>query len=280
MAWALWAACLPFAPVLGHGDVHGQIEEVSRVIREHPKDVEAHLRRARLHQLDGDWVASAADFDRAEVLAPALATVRLGRGQMLFAAGRLDEALSELDAFVAQKPDHAEGWITRARIEARRGQPTRAVGDFRRGIDLAVRPEPELFVECAQAWASMTPPRWSEAVAVLEQGIGRLGYLPSLGLPALDYELRLGRFDAALARVDRMAKGASRPETWQMRRGDILRAAGRREEAGEAYRDALASVGRLSPVVQARPTTQALRREIEQRLTSVGTSAGPVPAAK
>jgi predicted RNA polymerase sigma factor len=87
----------------------------------------------------------------------------------------------------------------------------------------------------------------------------------------------MGRFEAALARVDRLGAGAARPETWMLRRGDILRQAGRRGEAAEAYRAALAGMDRQSPTVQARPATQALRKELERSLASVARSSEPTP---
>ena len=53
--------------------------------------------------------------------------------------------------------------------------------------------------------------------------------------------------DAALARIDTVMARLQRKETWLERRAQILRAAGREEEAKKNYHDALAAIGRLPP---------------------------------
>ena len=253
-------------PAWGHGDVHQQIEQVTAQLQQHPDDVELLLRRARLHQAHADWAASAADFDRAEVQAPALATIWLARGQMLLAAGRLDEARREVDKFASQKPDVAEGWLTRARVGVKQGRPLDAIADFHRALELPTRPEPEHYLEYAQALTAVNPSRRAEAVDVLDQGLTRLGNLPALGLPAVDLEVQLQRYDAALARLRRLGASSPRPETWLDRQGDVLLLAGRPSEAAQCFRTALETLARRSVTVRARAANQQLQASLEKKL--------------
>lgn len=275
----LAAGWLILGTACGHGDLHLQIEQITAQIRQTPQDVALYLRRARLHHLHEAWPEAAADFDQAEVLVPTLDAIHLGRGQMLLAAGRLTEAQTELDKFLAEKPQHVTGLITRARIELRRGQPSSAAADFLRALELSPHPEPELYVECAQSLATPDADtrHLQEAVAVLDRGLAKLGPLPSLGLPALDLELRLGRFDAALERIQRLSATAPRQETWLARRGDVLRQAGRMAEARESYRAAADAIARLPAHIRAHPATVELTASLTRRLAAVS-APNPVKA--
>lgn len=272
LRWVLLAVgWLSLRTACGHGDLHVQIEQVNEQIQQNPREATLYLRRARLHHLHENWPAAETDFDQAEVLVPTMDAIHLGRGQMLLAANRLTEAQSELNKFLTQKPQHVTGLITRARIEHRRGQSSSAAADFLRALELSPHPEPEIYVECAQSLAGREADakHLLEAVAVLDRGIAKLGQLPSLGLPALDLEIRLGHFEAALARIRQLSATSPRQETWLARRGDILRQAGRPSEAMDSYRAAIDAIARLSAHVRAHPATAKLMASLVGKLKTV-----------
>ena len=79
----------------------------------------------------------------------------------------------------------------------------------------------------------------TRALHSLDEGIVRLGPIVTLELEAIEVELRLNRYDAALARVDRISAQTPRKDSWLARRGAILERAGRLDEAHAAYRAAL-----------------------------------------
>ena len=162
---------------------------------------------------------------------------------MLFEAGRAREAKSALDRFLRAEPVHAEALTTRARVLVRLGLRAEAAQDFTRALALA--PEPELFVERAAAIAAGGAPHTREALGGLDEAVARYGPLVTLQLPAIELELREGRYDAALARLETIAAQTARQESWLARRGDILLRAGRAEEARAAYAAALAALESL-----------------------------------
>jgi hypothetical protein len=96
-----------------------------------------------------------------------------------------------------------------------------------------------------------------EALAGIDEGPARLGNVVSLQLYALELELELERWDAALGRLETCARGATRQESWLAREGSILESAGRAEDARRAYREALAAIG---AVPARRRGTRALAR--------------------
>src|ERR1041385_2750456 len=86
-----------------------------------------------------------------------------------------------------------------------------------------------------------------DAVRGLDEGIRRMGPLVTLELSAIDLEVQLKRYDAALARVDTVMSRLQRKESWLVRRAEILKTAGREQEAKKSYRDALAAIEKLPP---------------------------------
>jgi predicted Zn-dependent protease len=77
---------------------------------------------------------------------------------------------------------------------------------------------------------------------MLDAEIARAGLVPALQLAAIDIDVEAERYDVALRRVDSLLAQSPGHPTWASRRAEILTAAGRAEEAREAYREALSFV--------------------------------------
>jgi predicted negative regulator of RcsB-dependent stress response len=129
-------------------------------------------------------------------------------------------------------------------------------------------PDPDYYLERAQAQAAAGPVSVDASLRGLDEGLALLGPVVSLQLAAIDLAVNAKRYDAALARLDRILEHAPRKEEWLARRGDILRAAGRRDEAHLAYQAALSAIVMLPAERQTAATTRLavrLRSEIERR---------------
>ena len=229
-----------------HEGLHEQIVAITAKIKRDPKNATLYLQRGELHRLHRDWSRATADYDRAARLQPGLTIIDLARGKMLFESHRLQQAKFVLDRFLQQQPNHVEGFITRARVLARIGARVQSARDFTQALTLAPTPEPELYVERAQVLADDA--RYiEEALRGLDEGIDRLGPLVTLQLLAIDLESRRKNYDAALARLDLIAAQSERKETWLVRRGEILKNAGRIEEARATFKAALDAIDALPP---------------------------------
>ena len=232
--------------VRAHEGLHEQIVAVTAKIKRDPKNATLYLQRGELHRLHRDWSRAAADYDRAARLQPSLTIIDLARGKMLFESHRLQQAKFVLDRFLQQQPKHVEGFITRARVLARIGARDQAARDFTQALTLAPTPEPELYLERAQVLTEDA--RYiEEALRGLDEGIARLGPLVTLQLLAIDLESRRKNYDAALTRLDLIAAQSERKEMWLVRRGEILRNAGRIEEARATFKAALDAIDALPP---------------------------------
>jgi tetratricopeptide (TPR) repeat protein len=227
-----------------HEGLHEQIVAITAKIKRDPKNASLYLQRGELHRLHRDWNRAAADYDQAARLRPDVKIIDLARGKMLFESGRFKRARLTLDRFLSQQPGHYEGLITRARVLSRIGLRDDAVNDFTQALAKSAVPDPDLYIERALVTAE-DEKRIDEALIGLDEGIKRLGPLVTLQLSAIDLELRRQNYDAALARLEAVTSQSERKETWLVRRGEILKLAGRQEEARAAFNAALAAIDSL-----------------------------------
>jgi len=240
-----------------HEGVHEQIAAITAKIKRDPKNASLYLQRGELHRLHRDWMRAAADYDRAERLQPGLQIVDLARGKMLFDSGKLQRAKLTLDRFLSRRPAHYEGLITRARVLVKLGARTDAAKDFTRALSLASIPEPELYLERANVVA-VGVAQLPDALSGLDEGINKLGPLVTLQLVAIDLELRRKNYDGALVRLDQITAQSQRKEAWLVRRGEILKLAGRDDEARAAFNAALTAIESLPPAHRQSRSVSAL----------------------
>ena len=231
-------------PVRAHEGLHEQIVAVTAKIKRDPKNASLYLQRGELHRHHREWSLAAADYDRAVRLQPSLIVVDLARGKMLFESRRFQQARFVLDRFLRHQPESIEGWVTRARVHAAIGTRVEATRDFTQAIALTATPDPELYLERAHVLAN---DNLEEALRGLDEGIKRVGPVVTLHLAAIDLELRRKHFDGALSRLDIIIAQSERKETWLVRRGEILRSAGRIEEARATFKSALVAIEGLPP---------------------------------
>jgi tetratricopeptide (TPR) repeat protein len=271
------AVSLALSPsVSAHGPLHAQIEEVSRRIAQAPREAALYLKRGELHRLHTDWAAALADYRRARLLDPRLDVVDFCEGRALLEAGDLEPAGRALERFLSAHPDDVEALWLHARVEMGRGRPGAAAEEFARALPRLPAPRPDHFVELARALAASG--RADQAVAALDSGLQRLGPVVALEMSAIDFELQLTRYDAALARLARILDRSPRKETWLMRRGEILARAGRSEEARQTFLQVQKAVEGLPPHIRA---TRAMRQLEQQcRVALAGLDTRPASAGR
>ena len=229
--------------VPAHEDLEVQIARLTEQIERQPDRAVLYFRRGEVHRLHGDWVEARADLERAAARDPDLAAVDLALGRLGNLSGEPARAREALDRFLRRHPDHGEALIERARARLRLDGLDAALEDYARGLERLERPWPEHYIERSEALRGAG--RLDEALRGLEEGLTRIGRVLPLQLAALDLEEEAGRVDAALARIDEIARTAERRDLWLARRGDVLRRAGRASQAAETYRSALAAIDAL-----------------------------------
>ena len=274
---ALLAPCalvsLQCRVVLAHDSTRDEIETLSTRIRGGEATASDLLRRGELHRLNGEWAAAAADYDRAALLDPASPRVPLCRAALFLAVGSADAAKRTLDRVLGRAPDDADALQLRAQALIALGRPLQAARDLDRMLAHIKRATPDHYLERARTLVRCGERYIGRALEGVDEGIQRLGTIVSLELFAIDLELRRRHFDAALARLDRLAPQLGQAGILLERRGELLAAAGRSDEARAAFAAALAEIESLAP--QRRSTLAVVEREARLR-AAVGVAPAPV----
>lgn len=250
-----------------------QIVEVSSQIEKQPRNAELYMRRAELHRAHYDWDLAQADFDYAYALDPKIPAIDLARARMFLEANWPLSCKTAVERFLAKDPSNWEGRMIRARALAKLNRGLEAAEDYTKAIAKAPDGRPELFLERAQALASAGKEHVDEAIKGLDEGMQSMGPLVTLQLYAMDLETENARYDAALKRIDSVMAKAPRKETWLERRGNILRQAGRPEEAKKAYQAALDAMKTLPPGRRNVPAMVELEKRLRTNIE--GLSGGP-----
>lgn len=252
-------------PAHAHGDLHLQLQQVTEEITAAPSAA-LYLKRGGLHHAHEEYAAALADYERAGQLDPALVTLAYARAGTLFKAGQPAAALDAIDAFLRRQPGHADARLLRARVLYAQKHYTAAAAEFDRSFALVSEPRPECVLERAEALVAAGQPQ--AALDGLDAALRRRGNLVTFQHAAIALELKLGRPDAALARVDRVLADLSRKETWLARRGEILEAAGRPAEARRTFAEALQSIERLPAPHRDTPFIRDLAARLRLKLGS------------
>jgi predicted Zn-dependent protease len=267
------------APALGHVALDHQLADLTRRIERDPRDASLYLRRGELHRARGEWSAAEADYLRAREIAPGLVAVDLCLGRMYLESEKPGPAKEALDRFLVARPEHAEGHALRARALGRLGQKTEAAAGYTRALALlrdAEHPRKvDYYLERAQLLAGEGGPGLEQALRGLDEGMSALGPLVTLQLSAIDLELRAGRPEAALARLDSIAATFGRREAWLVRRAKILEQCGRLDEARDALEDALARIRALPASRRGAPAVRRIESEAGAALERLRAQSAP-----
>ena len=242
---------------------------VSQEIQQRPRDPDLYYRRAELYRRHGDFDHSWSDLETAQKFATNMAILDLSRGLLLSDAKWPASAKLYLDRFLGHEPKHVPGLAARARVQLQLTNRDAAAQDFTLAILHSETPQPELYIERAQALASETGVGLKDALQGLDEGLKRLGPIITLQLHAIDLELRLKQTNAAVARLDGIIAQSPRKETWCARKGEILQSAGRSAEAKAAFGEALSHLAKLPAARRNAPAIRELESRIQAALKAL-----------
>lgn len=260
---ALVGASLIARPAASHDGVAAKLERLAPQLAaaaqagDDRRLAELLLQRAELHRLAQSWRAGLADLAQAARLAPEIARIELARARLHFDAGADDRAVAAVRTYLARAPGDVAGHALLARALARSGDPLEALAAWDAALALAPG-DPDLhFARATFAFAQGGLQRQREALARLDRARAATHGALQLEELALRFEEELREWDAALARVARLAAAAPRPELWRLRGVELLERAGRRGEALAAAERLTADLARLPAALRRHPTTQA-----------------------
>ena len=100
-------------------------------------------------------------------------------------------------------------------------------------------------------------------------GQSQLGQLSTFSESIIELELLQGDFESALIETELLIQQSNRKESWYLLKGNILKKAGRIEEAKTAYMDAKASIDKLYAPKKNTDYVKNMILEIESALTQL-----------
>ena len=248
----------------GHGSEHEQIVAITAALEKKPGDSELLLLRAGLYRRHQDWEAAVLDIAAAEKVGASAGL--LARARTEVAASRLDwdAAARELPVLARALPENAEAWRLAAAVHTARGQHADSIVAWRAVIKNArpLRPEDILSLARAQHAASAD----DDAIATLDAGAQRLGEISVFLEEAAHIEEARQRWDAALARLDRLIAQSPNSPRFLARKAGLAERAARPELAATTRRAALAAIEALPPARRAIPAFAELEKTLRTQL--------------
>lgn len=260
------AALLAGGRAGAHGNDFEMIFSLTQELAKRPGDAGLLLERAEVWRAHGELDVARQDLEAALAAQPRFQPARVRLAMVARDQGRLEEALTLLDTAALAEPGQPFIRSVRSGVYLRLGRPAAAVSDLDAILSSDVEPAPELYLDRARAQLAMAKPDTNAVVRGLDQGIDRMGPVPSLHLMALDLEEQSGQVEAALLRIERLTKESARKERWLERRGDVLMKAGRAAEAAKAWEEALAAIDALPERQRRTVATTEQRASIEAKL--------------
>lgn len=250
--------------VLGHGGFHERIEYLTQALKKAPSDPIMRFELASLEAQHGDTALALKDLDKIDALAPGKFPTDLVRGEAFLVARDFAKAKAALDRQLVTHPETVRAWLLRARTQRELGQQPASFADYREVLKRTSSVEPDVVQELADALAAAD--KKAEAIEALNEGIQKLGRIPSLVIRALDLEIEMKNFDAALRRIEQARADAPRPEPWIARRAIVLAQAGRGEESRAAWKTLIERLDSLPDNERTSRAMSKLRAEASEAL--------------
>lgn len=257
---------------LAHEEVTAKLQALAARIAEEPENADLYFERAEILRGHRDWGEALADYRRVRELDPERVEIDYSIGLLLQQAGYFQRALGPLAATLERDPGHAGALAARGRAREGLGRHLAAAEDLTAAIDHHPpdrRPAVELYLDRARALEAAGEEHRVRALRGIEAGLTRLGSQMALEEEALRIEEDLGRTDAALSRLERLAGAAEYPQRLEMRQAGLLAGAGRVEEARAKYRAILASMDGMSNEERLRSGSALMVRPILEALAAL-----------
>jgi len=262
----------------GHAGLHEEIGRLSELIRDNLDDARLYLQRGDAYRVHGDRDAALADYRAALKQGADAGLAETGMGRTYAGQGEYQDALHHLGRALSHRPGDVRALVTRADILRETAKPLAAAADYTRAIRQFApprKPLPEYYLERARSYEAAGVPHLEKALSGLEDGITVVGPVPTLVLYAIDLEVRLGRYAAALARLDGMLAHAQRKESLLVKRADILLQANRFAEARDDLLAAQAAIAELSPQRRQTRLVKSLEAGIRVRMATLEPQVSP-----
>jgi tetratricopeptide (TPR) repeat protein len=251
--------------LLAHGQLHPQIEAVSKQLKQQPNNRDLLLRRAVLWSEHGELDKALRDVKQVLQNNPDSAYALLLSGRLKKDQRDYVNAVKFANQFIALFPKQAKGYLLRASILQNmvdKSANTNAISDYSTAIGLLKHPRPELFLQRADLQLLQQENGVELTLQQLAAARERYGYLYVLQKRAFDIAHQAERFAVAITLAVDITAHMQRKEQWLKRQGDVQQAMGDDKSAQQSYRAAQAAIKQLPQRLQRHTDMLSLQQEL------------------
>jgi tetratricopeptide (TPR) repeat protein len=254
--------CATPSAAVAHPGAEHVLETLSQSIKLRPKDPKLYMQRGSTYSDDGQLELALADFQKAEALGEPI-VVAFHQGVLHYRMGDLNAAKGYFDTFLKHFPGHPPSLEYRARLLRDAGDHRGALADFNAYFAMQKQPNPGHYISAANMLKELKGKGIPGALAMLDQGMQRLGIIPQLQRYAI--ELELGRNNTALAiqRLSSLEPVLGESPDWKVDMGELLLRAGKPSEAHWFFDAALEQLGTLRKTVARQRVLDKLQKRHE-----------------
>lgn len=249
-----------------HAGQAEQLRQVNLAIERNPKEQALYIRRGSVYSEAHQFALAEADFLSAETLGSPINTA-YNRGLLYHQMGDLQRALDFLGLHIKHFPESALGYEARARVWRDKHDPKRAIMDLRQNLKLLPRPHPGNYVTAASLLQQLSATE--SALALLDEGIARLGTIPQIQRRAIALEQARGNTAGAITRMESLRAPLNANPSWKVEMASLLLNAEKTDEANKLLLAALEELADL----RATPARAALQQEATELLQNTEHSA-------
>jgi tetratricopeptide (TPR) repeat protein len=239
VSWLLWLSLGSGLSVQAHDGIHARLSRLDVALADQPDQPELLVRRADLHRRHDEATLAWADLRRARALPGGRDHVLIVEAELARDLGWWQLARRRIAEHLTAHPDDVDGQVLHAELLSGLGDHEAAAAAYRRALAGQASGSPELYLAASATLKAGGAGGTLAALALIEEGLGRMGSQVNMQLEAVTLLAALGRLDEALERLEELARISPRPERWLVQRGDLLWDAGQGAAARAAYLNAI-----------------------------------------
>lgn len=248
-----------------HPGFSSKLEMLNHQIEHSPKDQNLYILRGRTYSDKGKYSPAMVDFRKAETLGNPV-NVAFALGVLHYRAKEFPYAQQYFDSYLKTFPNHPASLEYRARLLRDAGNYRASLADFELFFKVRKNPDPGYYISAAQMLSALPDKGIPAAIAMLDQGIERLGLNPQLQYFAVELEQRNKNYEQAIARMLSLQDMLGNSPKWKADLGKIKQQAGDQAAARVLFVDAKEQLITLRKT----PARIELLAELELLLTLPG----------
>lgn len=249
---------------IAHEGPGAHLDHINEALEKTPDKQSLYIERGAIYSSEaGLHELALKDFQRAEKLGPPVA-VAYELGLLFYRSAEFSKSRMYFDRYISQFPDYAPAYEYRAKASYQIGDTRQAMADFNAFFRLQKQINPGSFIAAAKIYASAKEGGVDAAIALLDQGIKRIGLNPQLQSYAARLELQRNRPEQAIARHQTMRTMLNDSPAWKAEMAELLLDAGKPAEAAAFLDQAEEQLAKLKATparLNLLQTIQKLRRQ-------------------